>query len=431
MDSILLGIPTLNRYDLLECLIASAEAGTIKPKGYVIIDNGGRWQPTQLPDNCQIVRPERNLGVAASWNYLLRCSDSEPIVISNDDISLAPTSFAEILSALQSGALLVNAYGFALFAQTPECTRRVGYYDEEFYPAYYEDTDYERRCRIAGVERMELKPSAQHVGWATSRAMNDELSQHFAWQRNNYEYYMRKWGGPLGSERFLLPFDGKALQERATKTSVPIWNVLNHIARRIGAKRYLEIGTMSGDSLERIDVTEKWGVGPQLTHGAVQMMRVRRPPVATALLRMTSLTFFDTVIVPDLDLVFIDGDHRADLVYEEVMRSLPLLSSTGIIVLHDCNPQSEPVQRIPTTPGDLPVGDWTGDVWKAVARLRREGVHDVCTVDIDWGCAVIRPYRGQGAIDLPAPAELTYAMLEQDRDKLLGLVSVDDFLRRF
>jgi hypothetical protein len=429
MDSILLGVPTLNRYDLLECLIASAEAGTIKPKGYVIIDNGGSLQRNpNWNNNVEIIRPGRNLGVAASWNLLLRMAGNEPVVISNDDITLGPTSFAEILEALERGALLVNAGEFAIFAQTPECTRRVGYFDETFYPAYFEDSDYEWRCHLAGVIRTELTPTVEHVGYATSKALNDQLTQHFAWQRANHEYYLRKWGGTVGQEQYMQPFNGTPPVAVSKDQTMQHWDIVNYLARKIGAQRYLEIGVSSGESLERVDVVHKWGVDPYLPNAVIDAMRVRRPPIATTLLRMTSLAFFDTVVVPDFDLIFIDGDHRADLVYEEVSRSLPLLSRNGVIVLHDCNPPTEEIQLVTANP---PTGCWTGDVWKAVVRLRREGVHDVLTVDTDWGCAVIRPHRGRGPMDLPPQSELSYALLEQNRQRFLGLVSVADFLRSF
>jgi GT2 family glycosyltransferase len=151
----LLGIPTLNRYDLLDKLIASAEQGTLPPSGYIIIDNGGSYErPARLLRDVVfvIVRPGRNLGVAASWNKLLELSDGEPIVISNDDIELQPDALEKFEKAFAEGHQFIGACGgWALFGQTPHVTQTIGLYDENFGMAYYEDCDALLRLKSAGI----------------------------------------------------------------------------------------------------------------------------------------------------------------------------------------------------------------------------------------------------------------------------------------
>jgi len=120
-----LGIPTLRHYDLLQRLLDSAERGSVKPDGYIIVDNGGSARARlRLPSNAQIIEPGKNLGVAASWNLLLDEAGDEPIVISNDDIALGHGTFAA-LSAAAAEHSLVTAGGWALFAQAPKCTRTI------------------------------------------------------------------------------------------------------------------------------------------------------------------------------------------------------------------------------------------------------------------------------------------------------------------
>jgi predicted O-methyltransferase YrrM len=41
------------------------------------------------------------------------------------------------------------------------------------------------------------------------------------------------------------------------------------------------------------------------------------------------------------DLIFLDGDHRAKAVYQEVSAALPLLSENGVILLHDYYPEGK------------------------------------------------------------------------------------------
>jgi len=197
-----LGVPTLNRYDLLQRLLDSAERGSAKPDGYIIVDNGGEARARlRLPPNAQVIEPGRNLGVAASWKLILDAAGHEPIVISNDDLTLGHEAFAA-LSAEVATHPLVTAGGWLLFAQAPACTQAVGYYDESFYPAYYEDTDYAYRMRLCGFPRHNVHVETTHVGSATIKA-----APHLNVGRSG-AYYHAKWGGAPGHERWRQPFDG-------------------------------------------------------------------------------------------------------------------------------------------------------------------------------------------------------------------------------
>ncbi len=199
----ILGIPTIVRYDLLQVLLDSAEAGTLRPSLYVIVDNGGelRQQVRRLPANTEVIGPDRNLGVAASWNLLLDRGGDEPVVISNDDLTLPPSTFEQLATAVQTSPL-VTAGGWHLFAQAPECTRTVGYYDEAYWPAYYEDTDYEYRRRLLGAPRLDLPLDVPHEG-SGSLKVDWRLRRH-----RSGEYYNAKWGGPPGGEQHQVAFNG-------------------------------------------------------------------------------------------------------------------------------------------------------------------------------------------------------------------------------
>lgn len=209
----ILGVPTLNRYDLLDRLIASAERGSVRPSKYIVIDNGGEYLPLhdgRLPDRLSIHRPGRNIGVAASWNRILHYAhDETAVIISNDDIELGPDAFEALSSELERGAPFVSGLGFALFGIRVECFVRVGCFDERFFPAYYEDRDYERRMRLAGIEWRELPVAVHHEGWATSRAMN--MEGHFDWYATNLQRYVEKWGGVPGDERLEVPTEGNSV----------------------------------------------------------------------------------------------------------------------------------------------------------------------------------------------------------------------------
>jgi GT2 family glycosyltransferase len=204
-----LGIPTLVCYDLLEKALASAELGTEKPTEYVIVDNGTRLFESgiQLPPNTRVIQPKRNIGVAAAWNLLLDDAGDDPIVISNDDVLLGRYTFEEMHADLKRSPFACS--GWALFGQTPECTREVGFYDENFWPAYYEDADYGVRLARAGIRKVwNVSEPVNHAGcWTTANRLGDP-----AWLREGVQrcgaYFEHKWGAMPGAELYEKPFNG-------------------------------------------------------------------------------------------------------------------------------------------------------------------------------------------------------------------------------
>jgi GT2 family glycosyltransferase len=439
----LLGIPTLNRYDLLAKLIASAEAGAVKPRAYVVVDNGRRLDAFNLgvtADRIIVYTPPKNIGVAASWNKLLEIAGDEQIVISNDDIELELDALEKFDNAFIAGHKFVGACGgWALFGQTPDVTLRVGPYDENFGMAYYEDCDYLLRLRVAGIPVHDLGYIGAHLGNASTNGGTPEQQADVARSRErNYAYFVTKWGAdsprwgnPL-VKNFDEPFNGKPPPGWSNTTNMrdviaPMrWDVLNYIAKAIGAKRYLEIGVADGSCMRQIDVGEKWGIDPNPQDGAVR--------AASVFIPRTSDFFFERLAAQSglFDLVFIDGDHRADQVYREVQAAVKILSPRGVICLHDCNPHSEEMQEVPLRSG----WQWTGDVWKAIARLRSDGEHRVRVIPSDYGIGVVLPARGRPVKRYPLPIELDRLLwrdLVADRENLLGLIDPGcwrDYLER-
>jgi len=199
----MLGVPTLCCYDLLDRLIASADRGTVKPSKYLIVDNGGGYETKR--DDVYVMRPGRNVGVAASWNMLL--DYGETIVISNDDIELAEDTFEQFAMALERTMIAVSPSGWDIFAQRPALAAIVGRYDERFWPGYYEDNDYHYRLKLAGLEPVRVTSAYTHDRSSTlARAEDAEVIRLGAMK--SHEYYIRKWGGAPGEERYTLPFDG-------------------------------------------------------------------------------------------------------------------------------------------------------------------------------------------------------------------------------
>jgi hypothetical protein len=432
-----LGIPTLCRYDLLAKLIQSAEDGSELPDEYLIIDNGGKLDLEllgQLVETSRmlpirLISPGENWGVARSWNHIIELAGEEPVVISNDDIIFNHKTFEEMAHATKTHPF-VDGLQWALFAQTPECKVRVGLYDEHFYPAYYEDTDYNIRLDRAGIIPFcALSEPVQHIGWATTRTSEDAQWIDEMRERNR-QYFVRKWGYDGPAENSVTnscrePFNGETppvFIPNVVPRTRPLmrWEIINHIAQKINARRYLEIGVDNGSCMRQIQISEKWGVDP-----APQIEGVK---AATVFVAKSSDAFFEEVAPQAglFDVVFIDGLHHAEQVYRDIQNSLRYLSPKGVIVLHDCSPSTEAMQIVP-----MIQGEWTGDVWKTIVRLRQDSFwkEHICVVNSDYGVGIIIPGPAKAQIPaLPALVPiLAWRDLESNRKPLLGLLETAEW----
>jgi hypothetical protein len=211
MSDFILAIPTLSRYDLLHACLESILRGDVLPREICIVDNGGRFEPDHRHPDCpiRVIRPGRNLGVAGSWNLIHRLSAPADVIYCNDDIELGH----DVLRALvESPAVFASAIAdentWSCFLQREPVWGAVGDYDDGFWPAYFEDMDYRRRMRLAGIEAVVLE---DHAGVLHRRSSTGGAAfDRFGW---NQERYHRKWGGPPGDERFDRPWDGAAHDE--------------------------------------------------------------------------------------------------------------------------------------------------------------------------------------------------------------------------
>lgn len=206
-------VPVLNRRDLLERMLASID---IDVRHIIIVDNGEvvGFDRTLLPESedrsYRVIDLGHNIGVSAAWNLGMKVTPGAPWwVFANSDIEFGAGDLAHLESVINPDeAGLYYMLGMAAFAITAQALEAVGYFDENFHPAYDEDLDWSRRATLAGVPMHQAGFTGTHVGSATIRA-DPQL-----WVRNGHThpandvYYARKWGGrKQGGEQYVLPFD--------------------------------------------------------------------------------------------------------------------------------------------------------------------------------------------------------------------------------
>lgn len=181
-------------------------------------------------------------------------------------------------------------------------------------------------------------------------------------------------------------------------------------------KIYLEIGVRNPKSnYNRIKIDKKYGVDPNPRCSYENEFR------------MTSDDFFKQNEMK-FDLIFIDGDHRMIQSDKDIINSLNYITENGTIVLHDCSPLKEEHQ---TEEYDgKPV--WNGSVWKSISKLRcnRKDL-DIVVVNIDHGVGIIRKGTQELFVNYKSMDEIiTYPFLEANREKLLNLISPEEFINK-
>jgi GT2 family glycosyltransferase len=218
MKTVTLAVPTYRRYDLLaQLLIPSAERGTRPPDHYYVVDNGGSLDPMAygLPTRkTTVFRPGSNLGVSTSWNHGHRLL-SEYVIWACDDMELHSNTIEELVKAADANPEVGFFYPqdnahttFGVNLLRRWAFEKIGPYDENFYPAYFEDNDYAHRIKLAGVPMMTVPGGMNHVGSATIKSYSEaEMQAHHGRFESLRAYYIKKWGGQPGHEQFKTPFN--------------------------------------------------------------------------------------------------------------------------------------------------------------------------------------------------------------------------------
>lgn len=110
---------------------------------------------------------------------------------------------------------------FACFMIGQRCFDRVGRFDENFVPAYFEDNDYHYRCKVLGVPTvgLEFAPFFHH-GSVTQNWNGKDSACEPKQFRANRAYYSNKWGGFPGRESFTNPYNDQGLEPKEWRIEV-------------------------------------------------------------------------------------------------------------------------------------------------------------------------------------------------------------------
>ena len=184
----------------------------------IVVDNRAQPNDKDLPwtPGRYVSWQGLNVGVPTSWNYgasrvvremrdlLVICSQA---ICFND----GGRSLLDAMDGSDEWGMEVIGAGWHLIGLTRKTLEAVGPFDEGFYPAYYEDTDYLYRMGLLGL------PSPRENGRSFPFVTVDYgdagpalaiagglVHPSFATLTARY---IAKWGGDQGKETFRTPFD--------------------------------------------------------------------------------------------------------------------------------------------------------------------------------------------------------------------------------
>ena len=188
------------------------------------------------------------------------------------------------------------------------------------------------------------------------------------------------------------------------------WDLIDYLIKKNNYLNYLEIGCDDDQLFSKVKIKNKIGVDP-VSGGNVR--------------KNSDDFFFENK--DKFDLVFIDGLHIYEQVKKDIINSLKCLNENGIILVHDCMPNSLSKQAVPRYKMK-----WNGDVWKAIVDLRQREDLDIFTCEIDQGIGIITKRKNSSMLKLNKPVKnLKFKDYYYNYKEYLRIIKLTDFKKLF
>ena len=188
------------------------------------------------------------------------------------------------------------------------------------------------------------------------------------------------------------------------------WDLIRYLINKNNYKNYLEIGCDQNQLFSKIEIENKTGVDPE----------------SGGNIKTTSDDFFLSN-TGKFDIIFIDGLHIYEQVKKDILNSINCLNDGGIVLVHDCMPDSLAKQAVPRFKMK-----WNGDVWKAIVDLRQNKDLDIYTCEMDEGIGIIKKNKNSEILKLDKPInKLKFKDYYNNYKDYLRVISIDEFKEKF
>jgi len=219
--------------------------------------------------------------------------------------------------------------------------------------------------------------------------------------------------------------------------------IIQTLIEKKGFKNFLEIGVFRGNVFFNIKAKHKVAVDPSFSFTTSKRIRrtIKSPNNLFAnFIEKTSDDFFaqdapTLYSTTKVDISLIDGMHEYEFALRDVENTLKYLQPNGVIIMHDCNPQTpEAAVSFNDWKNRNFEGNWNGDVWKTIVYLRslRKDIN-VFVLDCDHGLGIITWGTPENLLTYTPEAieKMTYDDFVNKRKELLNLKAPEYFKQYF
>lgn len=271
-DKILVVMPCINLWDRYskQCLDSLVKSILNVQLEILLIDNGSndgteqKYQEyiskfaTDKQSEFHYIKNENNIGCGAGWNQGVKFgleNGFTHFLIINNDILVSPNTIKALYERIQTigtepntNKMLIGAVdvsgechvpesvlditaginrkdpsesphpNFSCFMITKNTIDKIGYFDEQFQPAYFEDNSYHYRCKLLAGNDSAItitQGAFYHFG---SRTQNEAYSGSPVVPGNlfvaNRQRFVKLWGGEPSKETFTHPYNDQTLSAK-------------------------------------------------------------------------------------------------------------------------------------------------------------------------------------------------------------------------
>lgn len=186
-------------------------------------------------DFIQLIDIRSNRGCSLTWNdaieyaYHTKPNFFSSLIIVNDDIEFLEDSFILFVNNTLANPDVpvitcgdVSDDGYSVFSYSRFAYEKVGFFDENIRPAYFEDADFISRIEKLNLNKMEFKINILHKGSAS--IPNNDLRSEFdnIHLPRTKSYYHSKWDNPVIFKGFPTNFTWP-FNRREEKYRISYW----------------------------------------------------------------------------------------------------------------------------------------------------------------------------------------------------------------
>lgn len=213
MDFIVV-VPWIGPRETIDGFLAHVEPDELRR--FIFVDNSrdaGLRALNLEQHGARVLYVPENLGVNRAWNIALRERHEQTLGCSTSVRFL--DGFKAFVREWERGCNAwggLTSLGWHLISMGRALIDELGLMDENFYPAYFDDTDYCCRLKLANLHS---GAGAESGNLPRIRCRVEAAGIALALKANCFharfdmllDYYRRKWGGDPGKETFTHPFN--------------------------------------------------------------------------------------------------------------------------------------------------------------------------------------------------------------------------------